>query len=100
MPLMTRFFLVTGPEANLISCRAGILPVVSCVPQLTLHRQECLCYWASMFLPQKVAGDDDALDFAGAFVDGDDAGVAVHALDVGFARVAGAAVNLHGFVND
>ena len=49
---------------------------------------------------EQVAGDDRALDLAGAFVDGDDAGIAVHALDFGFAGVALAAVDLHGFVDD
>ena len=49
---------------------------------------------------QKIAGDDGALDFAGALVDGDNAGVAVHALDVGLARVAEGAVDLDGFADD
>src|SRR5208337_2862044 len=56
--------------------------------------------WERRSLPEQVAGDDGALDFAGTFVDGDDAGVAVHALDFGFAGVALAAVDLHGFVDD
>ena len=51
-------------------------------------------------MTEEIAGDDGALDFAGAFVDGDDAGVAVHALDFRFAGVAQAAVDLHGFVDD
>src|ERR1700691_363959 len=38
-------------------------------------------------LQTKVARDDHALDLAGALVDGDYAGVAVHALDIGFARI-------------
>src|SRR6202041_1624942 len=45
-------------------------------------------------------GNDQALDFAGAFVDFGDAGVAVVALDGVFAGVAVAAVNLDGFVGD
>src|SRR5882724_5499021 len=51
-------------------------------------------------LPEQIPRDDHALDFAGAFVNRDDAGVAVHAFDIGFARIAEAAVNLHGFVRD
>src|SRR6266404_3809753 len=51
-------------------------------------------------LPKQVAGDDRALHFAGAFVDGNDAGVAVHALDIGLTRITEAAMDLHGFVND
>ena len=51
-------------------------------------------------MTQKVAGDYGALDFAGAFVNGDYAGVAVHALDFGFAGVALGAVDLHGFVGN
>src|SRR6266852_5997174 len=50
-------------------------------------------------LLKQVARDDLALDLAGAFVDRDDAGVAVHALDVGLARIADAAVNLHRFID-
>lgn len=49
---------------------------------------------------QQVASDDGALDFAGAFVDGDDAGIAVHAFHVGFAGIALAAVDLDGFVDN
>ena len=60
------------------------------------HSQEWLCYLAC----QQIAGDDHALDFAGAFVNRDYAGVAIHALDVRFARIPQAAVNLHGFVRD
>src|SRR6266478_4802160 len=51
-------------------------------------------------LLEQIAGDDHALDFAGAFVNGDDAGVAVHALDIGLTRITDAAMNLHGFVDD
>ena len=58
------------------------------------------CRSWSLRVIQKIAGDDGALDFAGTFVDGDNAGVAIHALDVGFARVAEAAVDLDGFVDD
>src|SRR5271168_1758597 len=46
------------------------------------------------------AGDYQALDFAGAFVDFGDAGVAVVALDGIFAAVTVAAVDLDGFVCD
>ena len=49
---------------------------------------------------QEPGGDDEALDFAGAFVDFGDAGVAVVALDGIFAGVAVAAVDLDGFVGD
>src|SRR5208282_6062275 len=49
---------------------------------------------------EEIAGDDGALDFAGTCVDGDYAGVAVHALDFGFAGVALGAVDLDGFVDD
>ena len=49
---------------------------------------------------KEVAGDDSALNFAGAFVDGDDAGVTVHAFDVGLAGIAETAVDLHGFVDN
>src|SRR5580700_1846735 len=49
---------------------------------------------------EQVARDDQALNFAGAFVDREDTGVAVHALDVAFARIAHAAVNLDGLVGD
>src|ERR1700735_3266316 len=49
-------------------------------------------------VPQKVAGYYQALHFAGAFVNCQDAGVAVVALDVGFTRVAAAAVDLDGVV--
>src|ERR1700720_2832353 len=48
-------------------------------------------------LQTQVAGYNHALDFAGALVDGDYAGIAVHALDIGFTRIAYAAVNLDGF---
>ena len=50
-------------------------------------------------LPQ-VAGDDHALDFAGAFVNCKDAGVAVHALYRGLAGVPYSAVDLDGFGGD
>src|SRR5665213_2745061 len=59
------------------------------------HSEESLCY-----LPgQQIARDDHALNFAGAFVNGDDASVAIHAFDVRFARIALAAVNLNCFVS-
>src|SRR5712671_1497875 len=65
----------------LTSCRAGTQPC--CVPMLQTQ----------------VAGYYQALNLAGAFVDGDYAGIAVHALDIGFARIAYAAVNLHRFID-
>src|SRR6202011_6351292 len=46
---------------------------------------------------QQFSGDDHALDFAGAFVNGQDAGVAVHALHRGLTGIADTAVDLHGF---
>src|SRR6266849_5764772 len=49
---------------------------------------------------QNPGRDNQALDFAGAFVDFGDAGVAVVALDGILAAVAIAAVNLDGFVRD
>jgi hypothetical protein len=45
-------------------------------------------------------GDDEALDFARAFVDFGDAGVVVVALGEVFAGVAVAGVDLDGFVGD
>ena len=50
-------------------------------------------------LRQQIAGDDGALDFASAFVDGEDTGVAVHAFDFGFAGIAKGAMNLDSFVD-
>jgi len=47
---------------------------------------------------QNPGGDDEALNFAGAFVDFGNAGVAVIAFDWIFATVAVAAMNLDGFV--
>src|SRR5258708_15449030 len=47
---------------------------------------------------QNPGGDNQALDFAGAFVDFGDAGVTVIALDGIFAAVTIAAMNLDGFV--
>jgi hypothetical protein len=47
---------------------------------------------------QEPGGDDETLDFGGAFVDFGDAGVAVVAFDGVFAGVAVAAVDLDGFV--
>src|SRR5271155_3916015 len=49
---------------------------------------------------EEPGGDDEALDFGGAFVDFGDARVAVVALDGIFAAVAVAAVDLDGFVGD
>src|SRR5713101_796831 len=49
---------------------------------------------------QNPGRNDEALDFAGAFVDFGDAGVAVVAFDGIFAAVAVAAVDLDGFVRD
>ena len=51
-------------------------------------------------MPERLLGDHDLLDLAGAFVDAEQAGVAVEALDGDAAHVAGAAVNLHGAVGD
>src|SRR5216683_1544869 len=50
-------------------------------------------------LREQIARDDHALNLAGAFVDRDDARVAVHALDIGLARVAHAAMYLHRFID-
>src|SRR5216684_8817316 len=72
MPLTTRFLEESDPIANLAASTLGA---------------------------EQVARDDHALNLAGAFVDRDDAGVAVHALDVGLARIADAAVNLHRFID-
>src|SRR2546430_9354112 len=47
---------------------------------------------------EEPGGDDEALDFARAFVDFGDAGVAVVTFDRILAAVAGATVNLNGFV--
>src|SRR5690348_14249476 len=49
---------------------------------------------------QQLARDDGALHFASALVNRNHAGVAIIALDVAFARIAEAAVDLHGFVRD
>ncbi len=49
---------------------------------------------------QEVAGDDEALDFRGAFVDGGNTGVAVEPLHLGLADVAVAAKDLDGAVGD
>src|SRR5260370_31530947 len=49
---------------------------------------------------QNPGGDNEALDFAGAFVNFGDAGVAVVALYGIFAAVAVATVDLDGFVGD
>src|SRR5205807_7812318 len=49
---------------------------------------------------QQIAGDDHALDFAAAFVNGGDARVPIHTLNVGFSRIADAAMHLHSFVHD
>src|SRR6266850_6957262 len=49
---------------------------------------------------QNPGRDDQTLDFAGAFVDFGDAGIAVVALDGILAAVAVAAVNLNGLVRD
>src|ERR1700741_445811 len=49
---------------------------------------------------QKVPGDNCALDLACSLVNRDYAGVAVHALDFGFAGIAEGAVDLDGFVHD
>src|SRR5215469_4043783 len=49
---------------------------------------------------QRPGRDDQALDFAGTFVNLRDAGVAVGAFNRVFAAVAVAAMDLHGFVRD
>src|ERR1700739_4054566 len=49
---------------------------------------------------QQVSSDYQALNLAGAFVDREDAGVAMHARDIAFARIAHAAMNLHGLIGD
>jgi hypothetical protein len=49
---------------------------------------------------QKLAGDDELLDFGGAFVDAKGAYVAIEAFDDGAADEAGTAVNLNGAVDD
>ena len=51
-------------------------------------------------IPHHVSGDDELLDLAGAFVEAQQADVAVEALDCVFGHVAGAAVDLHGAVGD
>jgi len=51
-------------------------------------------------LSQRGARNDHALDFAGAFADGHQARVPVHALDGVFAAVAVPAVDLDGIVAD
>src|SRR3546814_9433814 len=50
--------------------------------------------------PGFVAGDDQALDFAGALVDLGDLGVAEVALDRHFLRITHAGVDLHRLVGD
>src|SRR6516164_6167042 len=49
---------------------------------------------------QNIPGNDGTLNLAGAFVDREDAGVAVHSLNFGFAGVAETAVNLYCLVDD
>ena len=56
------------------------------------------CLHGSLSLAQQVAGDDDALDFAGAFADLGEAHVAVVAFDRHLGGVAHAAVDLDGLV--
>src|SRR5579884_4122999 len=51
-------------------------------------------------LLQKLPGDDETLDFAGAFADEHERGVAVVAFDVELSGVAEAAMNAHGFERD
>src|SRR5579864_3110127 len=68
----------------------------------TLMRLSGAGFFITTRLPcaQQVSSDDEALNFAGAFVNRENAGVAIHALDVAFARIAHAAMNLHGLVGD
>src|SRR2546427_6713554 len=47
---------------------------------------------------EQVSGDDHALNLAGAFINGERASVAIHAFHVALARIAHAAVNLHGLI--
>src|SRR5712691_11907721 len=49
---------------------------------------------------EQVASDDHALYFASALVDGKGTRIAVHPLDIGFAGIADAAVDLHSLVHD
>ena len=49
---------------------------------------------------QELSGDDEFLDFGGAFVDAQRTDVAIQALDDGSAHQAGAAVDLDGAVDD
>src|SRR5690349_21490809 len=51
-------------------------------------------------LLKQLAGDDELLDFGGAFVDAEGTDVAVQAFDDAAAYEAGAAVNLHRAVDD
>ncbi len=53
-----------------------------------------------MLRAKKITGDNRTLDLACTLIYRDDTGVAVHAFDFGFAGVAQAAVDLHGFVDD
>src|ERR1041385_8991056 len=60
----------------------------------------CQAKAASSLPLHELAGDDEPLDFGGAFVDAQGADVAVHALDHGATDETGAAVNLDGAVDD
>src|SRR5699024_2899595 len=48
----------------------------------------------------QLPGDDDALELRGALVDPEQPGVAVEALDRGFAHIAHPALDLHALVRD
>ena len=58
------------------------------------------CAFLWLILLQQLAGDDELLDFGGAFVDAQGADVAIETLDDRAAYQAGAAVNLNGAVDD
>src|SRR5208282_4448995 len=55
---------------------------------------------SSFLSAQKIAGDDELLNLARAFIDAEDAHVAIEAFDAVIGDVARAAENLHGAVRD
>src|SRR4051794_39334865 len=62
-----------------------------------------VCVWSSelgRLLPTERFGDEVVHHLGGAAADAQDARVAVVALDLAVAHVTGAAVQLHGFVDD
>ena len=62
------------------------------------RRSACARFLRSAFMHRrvsKIARDHDLLDLAGAFVDAEDAHVAIEALDAVIGDIAGAAENLH-----